>query len=231
MKTVLRVMFLGVLLCWISISLKAQEQTLFFINPYSFNPSYAGVEGKPAFYLNYRNQWVNVDGSPKTGNFSFHTPLKKYLNFGASINTDKRGLFNTTSGMVSAAYTVLLGDFKSMRFGISAGGGMSNINLDGIPDNTDPALLNAGNSFMQGSAGLSFHLKSFHGGISLPSLFQPSYISGGASSFEPLGNVVIHASNRFLLDEEQAYDRASSALSLQQHSAFAARSCVGVSCE
>jgi type IX secretion system PorP/SprF family membrane protein len=197
MKTVLRVMFLGVLLCWISISLKAQEQTLFFINPYSFNPSYAGVEGKPAFYLNYRNQWVNVDGSPKTGNFSFHTPLKKYLNFGASINTDKRGLFNTTSGMVSAAYTVLLGDFKSMRFGISAGGGMSNINLDGIPDNTDPALLNAGNSFMQGSAGLSFHLKSFHGGISLPSLFQPSYISGGASSFEPLGNVVIHASNRF----------------------------------
>lgn len=197
MRTFLRVSFLSVSLFTVLPSSQAQEQTLFFINPYSFNPSYAGVEGKPAFYLNYRNQWVNVDGSPKTGNLSFHTPLKKYLSFGASVNTDKRGMFNTTSGMLSAAYTVLLGDFKSMRFGISAGGGMSNIDLDGITDNQDPALLNAGNSFMQGSAGLSFHIKSFHGGITLPSLFQPSYISGVASSFEPLGNVVVHASNRF----------------------------------
>jgi type IX secretion system PorP/SprF family membrane protein len=180
-------------------SVYGQENVLFFVNPYSFNPSYAGSEGRPSFYLNYRRQWVNVEGSPKAGNFSFHMPLKKYVSVGAHVANDKRGLFNTTSVLVSGAYTILLGDFKSMRFGISAGGGTTKLDLSQVDENDleDPALLNGGNSFLQGNAGISFHLKSFHGGISLPFLFEPSYISGNASTFDPLQTLMIHASNRF----------------------------------
>jgi type IX secretion system PorP/SprF family membrane protein len=178
-------------------SVSGQENVLFFVNPYTFNPSYAGVEGRPSFSLSYRRQWIDVEGSPRTGNLSFHLPLKKYVSVGASLVNDKRGLFNTTAVMVSGAYTVLLGDFKSMRFGISAGGGTSKLDLSEVDDAQDPALLNAGNSFLQGNAGISFHLKSFHGGITLPNLFEPSYISGNASTFNPLQNLVVHASNRF----------------------------------
>ena len=182
---------------FISSSLFGQENTQFFVNPYIFNPSYAGVEGRPAFYLNYRRQWINVDGSPQVGNLSFHAPLKKFLSLGVNVNNDKRGLFNTTSGLISGAYTVLLGDFKSLRFGISAGGGVSSLDLSNVADNQDPALLNAGNSFLQGNAGVSLHIRSFHGGIALPSIFENSYISGNAAAFKPLQSVLLHASNRF----------------------------------
>jgi type IX secretion system PorP/SprF family membrane protein len=180
-------------------SVNGQENVLFFVNPYALNPSYAGSEGRPSFYLNYRRQWINVEGSPQVGNFSFHMPLKKYVSLGANVANDKRGLFNTTSVLISGAYTVLLGDFKSMRFGISAGGGTTKLDLSQVDEDDleDPALLNGGNSFMQGNAGISFHLKSFHGGISLPFLFEPSYISGNAAAFNPLQTLVIHGSNRF----------------------------------
>lgn len=194
MRVIRKVLFLMFLTA--STTLWAQEQVLFFVNPYSFNPSYAGVEGKPAVYLNYRRQWVNVDGSPKIGNLSFHTPLKKYLSVGANIHNDKKGMFNTTSVLLSGAYTVLLGDFKSLRFGISAGGGTTNIDLDGVDDINDPALMTAGNSFLQGSAGVSLHVKSFHAGLTLPSLFETSNIEGNPSTLNPLQNAVAHASYR-----------------------------------
>jgi type IX secretion system PorP/SprF family membrane protein len=176
---------------------RAQESVLFFVNPYAFNPSYAGVEGRPAFFLNYRRQWINVDGSPQIGNLSIHTPLKKFVSIGLNVNNDKRGLFTTNSALASAAYTLMLGDFKSIRFGISAGGGMSSLDLSTVSDNQDPALGNASSSFLQGNAGVSFHMKSFHGGITLPAIFEPSYIAGNPSELNPMQGVVVHASNRF----------------------------------
>jgi type IX secretion system PorP/SprF family membrane protein len=179
------------------VSARGQENVQFFVNPYAFNPSYAGSEGRPSFYLNYRRQWVNVDGSPRTGQLSFHMPLKKYVSIGAGIMNDKRGLFNTTSVLVSGAYTVLLGDFKSVRFGISAGGGSSSLDLSEVDDDLDPALLNASSSFLQGNAGVSVHLKSFHGGIALPYLFEPFGTAEGSPAFNPLQTLMLHASNRF----------------------------------
>lgn len=187
------------IICFLCLSsVAAQDNAQFFANPYTFNPSYAGVEGRPSFYLNYRRQWINVEGSPQVGNLSFHTPLKNFLSMGLNINNDRRGLFNTTSASLSAAYTVMLGDFKSMRFGISAGAGKSSLDLSRVTDNQDdPELLKAGNSFLQGNAGISFHIKTFHGGIALPVIFEPSNISGNPSSLNPLQTVVLHASNRF----------------------------------
>jgi type IX secretion system PorP/SprF family membrane protein len=168
----------------------------FFVNPYTFNPSYAGIEGRPAFYLSYRRQWINVDGSPKIGNLSFHTPLTRF-SVGGNINNDKRGLFNTTSVLISGAYTIPLGDFKSMRFGLSTGGGFNMLDRSKLADTQDPALAGSSNSYILGNAGISFHIKSFHGGISLPAIFQPGYAPGSGSTLKPLQTVIIHASNRF----------------------------------
>lgn len=187
----------NIFILFIAFSASAQENVMFFVNPYAFNPSYAGVEGRPSFYLTYRRQWANVEGSPRIGTLSFHTPMKKFVSMGASIINDKRGLFNTTSGLVSGAYTVALGDFKSLRFGLSAGAGVSSIDLSAVDDANDPALANGTSSFLQGNAGISLHIKSFHGGIALPAIFERPYISGGTSTFKPTQSVVLHASNRF----------------------------------
>ena len=63
----------------------AQEitnQTQFFFNSYALNPSYAGTEGRPAFFLSYRKQWNGVSGAPTISNFSFHNTSKGKLNYG-----------------------------------------------------------------------------------------------------------------------------------------------------
>lgn len=176
--------------------------TQFFINPYTFNPSYAGIEGRGAMFLSYRRQWATIDGGPSVGNFSYHAPLAGGLNFGLSVSNDTRGVLNSTGVSFTMGYTVTLGQQKFIRFGLSGGGASNGVDLDAIADANDPAL-NAllDNSFsLLGSAGISVHLNSFHFGASLPSIFAPTFVSSEnftITEVKPFQNLILHASNRF----------------------------------
>ncbi len=46
-----------------------------FVNPYLYNPAFAGIDGAFSVFLTYRDQWVGIEGSPVTANLSFHMPL------------------------------------------------------------------------------------------------------------------------------------------------------------
>src|SRR5712664_4820859 len=75
--------------------------TQFFLNPYTLNPSYAGVEGRTALFAGYRKQWSSIEGAPVIGTFSFHTPLNKELSFGMALANDKRGITQVSSGVAT----------------------------------------------------------------------------------------------------------------------------------
>ena len=178
--------------------------TQFFFNPYSLNPSFAGIDGRPAVFLAYRKQWSGIEGGPTISNFSFHTPLKAGLNVGMSAANDKRGILSNSGLLLSAAYSLPLGESNYLRFGLSAGGSFNTVDLLKISEAvlSDQALttvLNKNTSII-GNAGISLHVKTFHIGVAMPNLFAPSYVSKDAFSitevraFEAL---VIHASNRF----------------------------------
>ncbi len=178
--------------------------TQFFVNPYVLNPSFAGADGQRVFSLAYRKQWLGINESPSIANVSFHAPAKAGLNYGIMINNESRGLLSTTGLQGSLAYEVDFGDHRYIRFGLSTGAAMNNIDLTKLDNNqaADPALTNAleNNFTLLGNAGVSFHLKSTHIGFVLPSLFSPSYISTKSFTVEevkPLQAFIIHASNRF----------------------------------
>ena len=180
----------------------------FFLNPYALNPSYAGIEGRSAFFLAYRKQWTTIQGAPVLANMSYHTPLNKRLNIGLNLNSDKRGITNTSSILVTAGYTVPIDNTTFVRFGLSAGYGYNSIDWDKVGTFTDPALSNmlTKNSFLLGNAGISFHKKTFHGGIVLPSIFQPIYLSNESftvTALRPFQSVVLHASNRFYFNNDK----------------------------
>jgi type IX secretion system PorP/SprF family membrane protein len=182
--------------------------TQFFINPYTFNPSYAGIEGRSAMFLSYRRQWATIDGGPSVGNFSYHAPLVGGLNFGLSVSNDTRGVLNTTGAALTLGYTVSLGQQKFIRFGLSAGGASNGVDLDAVADANDPALSALlDNSFsLLGSAGISVHLKSFHFGASLPSIFAPTFVSSEdftIAEVKPFQNLILHASNRFYFGDDR----------------------------
>jgi type IX secretion system PorP/SprF family membrane protein len=177
--------------------------TQFFFNPYSLNPSFAGIDGHGALFLAYRKQWSGIDGSPTIANLSYHTPLKAGLNFGLNIANDKRGILNNSGMLLTAAYAIRLSEHSYLRFGISGGGSWNTIDLAKIENITaDPALASLLNqsAAVIGNAGLSLHLKSFHLGAAMPNLFTPSLVSKDAftvTDIKPFESLVIHASNRF----------------------------------
>lgn len=188
----------------ISLAQNNANFTQFFVNPYTLNPSFAGADGQRVFSLAYRKQWLGINQSPSIANLSFHAPAKAGLNYGLMINNESRGLLSTTGLQGSLAYEVDFGDHRYIRFGLSAGAAMNNIDLTKLDNNqaADPALTNAleNNFTLLGNAGVSFHLKNTHIGFVLPSLFSPSYISTKSFTVEevkPLQALIVHASNRF----------------------------------
>lgn len=178
--------------------------TQFFVNPYAINPSFAGADGQRVLSLAYRKQWLGINESPSGVNLSFHSPAKAGLNVGFLIHNETRGLLSHTGLQGSLAYEIDFGDHRYIRFGLSTGAAMNNIDLSKLDDGmiNDPALANAiDNSFsLLGNAGMSFHLKHTHIGVAIPSLFSPTYVSTKSFTVEevqPLQSLIIHGSHRF----------------------------------
>jgi type IX secretion system PorP/SprF family membrane protein len=86
--------------------------TQFFVNPYSINPSFAGIDGQNALFLAYRKQWADVENAPTTINFSYHAPLKAGLNVGFNVNNYTRSVLSTTGMQMSVAYALPVGEHK-----------------------------------------------------------------------------------------------------------------------
>ncbi len=191
----------------------AQDNTdfvQFFVNSASLNPSYTGVDGQPALYLGYRRQWVGVPDGPQLSQVSLQGMLSKKLSGGVTLVDNSRGLLSTSMAMFTGGYYVQLAEEKMLRFGLSVGTAWNRVNTAGVvnADPNDPALLNAvsNNFFVQGNAGVSYHSKSFHVGLALPQLFQPSYASVEAfnlTKVSPFQSVVVHASNRFYFNKNK----------------------------
>ena len=116
------------------ISVKATSQesssfTQFYMNPYAVNSSYAGTDGRSALFLTYRKQWSGIDGAPTIMNLSYHTPVKGNVNFGINANSDERGILQTNSLLMSLGYTLNVAKDQYIRFGVSAGGSMNNLDV------------------------------------------------------------------------------------------------------
>jgi type IX secretion system PorP/SprF family membrane protein len=190
--------------------LRAQDQanfTQFYLNPYLINPSYAGIDGQSALSLIYRRQWMNIDGGPSIANFSLQAPLGTSAGFGLSVTNDKKGLLTNSAVRFSFAYSAILAEHSSIRFGLSAGGSWNSLDMEAINTN-DPAFANVleNNASLTGNAGISFHHKTVHLGVSMPTIFSPSYVSEDAFSIteiKPFQSIIINASNRFYFNDNK----------------------------
>lgn len=195
----------------------AQEQanfSQFYLNPYLLNPSYAGIEGHSAIGLIYRRQWTNIDGGPAIANLSLHTPINTKTSVGLSITNDKKGLLNNSSLLFSFGYNVPLAEHSFLRFGLSAGGAWNTVDLGKFDFANNPGLANdpslanilEKNASLAGNAGVSVHLKLFHFGVSMPTIFAPSYISKDdftITEIQAFKSLILHASNRFYFNNNQ----------------------------
>lgn len=206
------ILLIATFVCGISVT-NAQNYanfTQFFVNPSSVNPSYTGVDGYNSIFLGYRRQWLGLQGGPSLGYLSIQSPMSNHLSLGGIFMNDTKGLLSATSANFAAAYSIDVGEGKSVRFGLTLGGNWNKVDVQKLNFVTagDPMLSELmSNSFQPlGSAGFSFHGKKFHAGVSIPNIFAPAYISSDAVTFSkvaPFTQVILNASNRFYFSREK----------------------------
>lgn len=206
----MRVFFYIVLFITIFKTVSAQElpfNSQIFVNPYYYNPAYAGFEGRPAFYVYRRQQWTGIEGAPVTTGFNFHTIFNEKVNFGLNFMTDKRSIFNTTRALVTFGYRASFDDFHYLSFGLSGGMGFNSIDMDAIDPN-DPVIANAldNSIFLDGNTGFNYFNNGFNLGLSLPKIFKTKYLSSAQfaeGEISPLNDAIFMTSYKWVVTEEK----------------------------
>lgn len=121
MMNKLIIILLSVISCY---SLKAQQDALYsqyMFNPLAINPAYAGTRNTISGIMLYRNQWVGIEGAPKTVSMAVHSPIKgKNFALGLNLLTETIGPTNNSTFLGTYAYHLNLGKGK-VSFGLRGG--------------------------------------------------------------------------------------------------------------
>lgn len=165
--------------------------TQYIVNPYIYNPAYAGLEGRATVGLTYRKQWYGITDAPTTANLVFHTPLFAGLNMGINVTQDKFGIFENSSALLSVGYTIGLGWNHYLSMGISGGARFQMIDYTNLNLN-DPAFAGVldQNTYLDGNAGIAYHISGFNLGISLPQIFKSEVFPTDSIQLGEIGGVI-----------------------------------------
>ncbi|MFA6945072.1 MAG: type IX secretion system membrane protein PorP/SprF [Pedobacter sp.] len=153
-----------------------QQNALFsqyMFNTLAINPAYAGSRNVVAATAIYRNQWVGIEGAPKTGTFTADAPFaSEHIGLGVQISSDKIGITNTTTGVLSAAYRIPMNN-GSLSFGLEGTvsgyrAGFSDVVLDPAGPIGDPGFTRDINkTLFNFGSGVYYNSNRFYAGLSV----------------------------------------------------------------
>jgi type IX secretion system PorP/SprF family membrane protein len=159
-------------------SLFAQQDPMYsqyMFNKLALNPAYAGSRELLSADILYRNQWVNIDGAPKTISAAIHSPLNNpHLALGMNIYNDRLGPLNYTGAMATFAYRILFPDSK-LSFGLSAGVKNNGIIYDNLKAYDEESILDGQvkkQVIPDANFGVYYYSQKFYAGISSHQLLQ-----------------------------------------------------------
>lgn len=196
--------------CLATSSLQAQDPmySQFFSNKPLFNSAFTGATTGPRVTANFRAQWVFIPGAFKTFAATFDMPLeigKTTHGVGVTFMNDIAGIGNLMYNTVNVnyAFAIKFSEYHQLRFGISAGVQMANIDFFALrfPDQVSRQLANPTvnpgptEEFLRGlpdnfrvveniNAGVVWYNKYFFAGFNANNITQPQqdFIPGGSIS-------------------------------------------------
>lgn len=175
MKSLFRISIVFTALLPCAYHAQAQQDLVYshyFLNPFLYNPSFVAPNGYTELYLNYRNQWAGIEGAPTTGTVSIHLPLNYKAGIAFTGYQDKAGVLKTSTGLLTFAYQVYLGnkitDDHKIAFGLSAG--MTSVSINSDDAYNDPVI--GTTSSFEGQFGMHYQLKNFKLAFAIPRLFR-----------------------------------------------------------
>ena len=107
------------------LQLSAQQrpiQSLYMFDPLLINPAYAGTQTQLSATAIYRNQWVNLEGAPKTFTTTVHSGfLGNRVGLGIIASSDNIGIHTDNSAYGVYSYRIRIDRTTSLSLGLQAG--------------------------------------------------------------------------------------------------------------
>jgi type IX secretion system PorP/SprF family membrane protein len=174
----------------------AQQAELFsqyMYNNLVYNPAIAGTKLYTPVMLDVREQWIGLNGRPRTQTASFHTPINRnHMGLGMFVSHDRVGPVERSSLSFAYAYNIKLSRKAKLSFGMNLAAYKFRLRTDDLvfdeelsPDNT---LYNGTTSSLvpYAGAGLYYFNKKFYAGVSVPQLTTMETESGKFYVIDPL---------------------------------------------
>ena len=176
----MKIYLIAVFLLGILGSVSAQQDPMFtqyMHNPVSINPAYAGSRGTLNVVAMHRQQWVGIDGAPKTLTLSVNSPFLSYnVGVGLSLLYDQLGPTKQTGIYADYAYHLKVTNRTKLSFGIKGGVNIYDINLSDLPiyeDDGHIAMYGARRLYHPNfGVGTYLYSDRFYLGFSIPKLLQ-----------------------------------------------------------
>lgn len=179
LKMVLRNAMVLIVILMASYNARAQYEPMFtqyMFNEMFINPAYAGSRDQLSSTLLYRNQWVGIEGAPKTQTFSIHAPLiHKKIGIGLSIMNENIGVTHQLCFYGNYAYRIQLWQ-GTFSMGLQAGLISHQEKLAEIrtKDQGDATFIANTPRLILPNAGLGFYYatEKYYVGLSVPRFIQ-----------------------------------------------------------
>ncbi len=152
--------------------------TQYMYNTININPAYAGSRGAMSIFGMHREQWVGLDGAPKTNAFSINTPIKNSkLGLGVSFINDEIGVSKDNTISVDLSYTIDLNNRDSkLSFGLKGSANLLDVRFSDLNQqhSSDPKFSqNIESQFTPNiGAGVYYHTQKSYIGLSVPNMLQ-----------------------------------------------------------
>lgn len=169
------------------LKVRAQQDPQFsqyMFNSLVINPAYAGYKENWNVSAVYRNQWVGLDGAPKTQTFVVDGSVaQNKVGLALGIVNDKYGLRGKFSGYLNYSYKLFVGEESVMAFGLAAG--LSQFTYDAdkatYEEEQTTDFINGKYAYIEPEArfGIHYSTNRFFLGISATNLFSQMFSKDG----------------------------------------------------
>jgi type IX secretion system PorP/SprF family membrane protein len=188
----------------IGTSLAAQQIPLsesYYLDKYSFAPSFAGNFNTKYLFTGYRSDWTGIKGGPKTFRVSFNDRFMSNSGYGVKLILDKAGIFNQLYLMGSYSYNLKVSGDHNFLFGLSAGLYRNSINMVEYYNdpnyNIDPSLISenihSGIKFMS-DVSIAWIWKGLEAGFMFSNInFGDARYKEVEVTYNPMANFQAHA--------------------------------------
>ena len=184
-RNIILLTFSTFLLCGTARAQFEPQFTQYMFNEMFINPAYAGSRDQVASTLVYRNQWVGIDGAPKTQTASIHGPLlNRKLGLGLTMMNESIGVTHQFAIYGNYAYRIAVSEKGALALGLQGGFINHQEKLADVitnEENDNEFLFNTPKVILPNAGfGVYYNTDKFYVGLSVPRTLR-NKVAGNAS--------------------------------------------------